>query len=84
MPFIPENSGQFGVFGWSGIFRAAGIIFLAYVGFDAISTVAQESKNPQRDMPIGILGSLIIVTILYISVSLVLDRDGKLQNAQCS
>jgi basic amino acid/polyamine antiporter, APA family len=72
VPFIPENAGQFGVFGWSGIFRAAGIIFLAYVGFDAISTVAQESKNPQRDMPIGILGSLIIVTILYISVSLVL------------
>jgi APA family basic amino acid/polyamine antiporter len=72
VPFIPENTGQFGVFGWSGIFRAAGIIFLAYVGFDAISTVAQESKNPQRDMPIGILGSLIIVTILYISVSLVL------------
>ncbi len=72
VPFIPENTGQFGVFGWSGIFRAAGIIFLAYVGFDAVSTVAQESKNPQRDMPIGILGSLIIVTILYISVSLVL------------
>jgi APA family basic amino acid/polyamine antiporter len=72
VPFIPENAGEFGKFGWSGIFRAAGIIFLAYVGFDAISTVAQESKNPQRDMPIGILGSLIIVTILYIAVSLVL------------
>lgn len=72
VPFIPENTGEFGKFGWSGIFRAAGIIFLAYVGFDAISTVAQESKNPQRDMPIGILGSLVIVTILYISVSLVL------------
>lgn len=72
VPFIPENTGHFGEFGWSGIFRAAGIIFLAYVGFDAISTVAQEAKNPQRDMPIGILGSLIIVTILYISVSLVL------------
>lgn len=72
VPFIPENTGQFGEFGWSGIFRAAGIIFLAYVGFDAISTVAQEAKNPQRDMPIGILGSLIIVTILYVSVSLVL------------
>jgi basic amino acid/polyamine antiporter, APA family len=72
VPFIPENTGEFGQFGWSGIFRAAGIIFLAYVGFDAISTVAQESKNPQRDMPIGILGSLVIVTILYISVSLVL------------
>jgi APA family basic amino acid/polyamine antiporter len=71
-PFIPENTGKFGEFGWSGIFRAAGIIFLAYVGFDAVSTVAQESKNPQRDMPIGILGSLVVVTILYISVSLVL------------
>lgn len=71
-PFIPENTGKFGEFGWSGIFRAAGIVFLAYIGFDAVSTVAQESKNPQRDMPIGILGSLIIVTILYITVSLVL------------
>ena len=71
-PFIPENTGEPGQFGWSGIFRAAGIIFLAFVGFDAVSTVAQESKNPQRDMPIGILGSLVIVTILYISVSLVL------------
>lgn len=72
VPFIPENTGEFGKFGWSGIFRAAGIIFLAFVGFDAISTVAQEAKNPQRDMPIGILGSLVIVTILYIAVSLVL------------
>ncbi|HEX2919779.1 MAG TPA: amino acid permease [Bacteroidales bacterium] len=72
VPFIPENAGEFGKFGWSGIFRAAGIIFVAFIGFDAVSTVAQESKNPQRDMPIGILGSLIIVTILYISVSLVL------------
>ncbi len=72
VPFIPENTGEYGKFGWSGILRASGIIFLAFVGFDAISTVAQESKNPQRDMPIGILGSLIIVTILYISVSLVL------------
>lgn len=72
VPFIPENTGEFGKFGWSGIFRAAGVIFLAFVGFDAISTVAQESKNPQRDMAIGILGSLVIVTILYISVSLVL------------
>lgn len=72
VPFIPENTGEPGHFGWSGIFRAAGIIFLAFVGFDAVSTVAQESKNPQRDMPIGILGSLVIVTILYISVSLVL------------
>ncbi len=72
VPFIPENTGKAGEFGWTGIFRASGIIFLAFVGFDAVSTVAQESKNPQRDMPIGILGSLIIVTVLYISVSLVL------------
>jgi APA family basic amino acid/polyamine antiporter len=71
-PFIPENAGEYGKFGWSGILRASGIIFLAFVGFDAISTVAQEAKNPQRDMPIGILGSLVIVTVLYISVSLVL------------
>jgi APA family basic amino acid/polyamine antiporter len=72
VPFIPENTGKFGEFGWSGILRAAGVIFLAYVGFDAVSTVAQESKNPQRDMPVGILGSLAIVTVLYIAVSLVL------------
>jgi len=72
VPFIPENTGEFGKFGWSGIFRAAVIIFLAFVGFDAISTVAQETKNPQKDMAIGILGSLAIVTVLYISVSLVL------------
>ncbi len=72
VPFIPENTGEFGKFGWSGIFRASGIIFLAFVGFDAISTVAQETKNPQKDMAFGILGSLIVVTILYISVSLVL------------
>jgi APA family basic amino acid/polyamine antiporter len=72
VPFIPENTGEFGKFGWSGILRAAGIIFLAFVGFDAISTVAQETKNPQKDMAKGILGSLAIVTVLYISVSLVL------------
>jgi APA family basic amino acid/polyamine antiporter len=72
VPFIPENTGVQGQFGWSGVFRAAGIIFLAFVGFDAVSTVAQEAKNPQRDMAKGILGSLIIVTILYIAVSLVL------------
>jgi APA family basic amino acid/polyamine antiporter len=72
VPFIPENTGEFGKFGWSGIFHAAGIIFLAFVGFDAISTVVQETKNPQKDMAIGILGSLAIVTVLYISVSLVL------------
>lgn len=67
--FIPENTGEFGKFGWSGIARAASVIFFAYIGFDAVSTAAQEAKNPQKDMPIGIMGSLIICTILYIIVS---------------
>jgi APA family basic amino acid/polyamine antiporter len=71
-PFIPPNAGQSGVYGMSGIFAAAGVIFFAYIGFDAISTTAQEAKNPQRDMPIGILASLVICTILYVIVSLVL------------
>lgn len=65
-PMIPANKGTFGEFGWSGVFRAAGIVFFAYIGFDAVSTAAQETKNPRRSMPIGILGSLIICTILYI------------------
>ena len=68
-PFIPPNEGSYGKYGWSGIARAAGVIFFAYIGFDAVSTAAQEAKNPQRDMPIGILGSLIICTVLYILVS---------------
>jgi len=72
VPFIPENRGSFGDFGWSGIARGAGVIFFAYIGFDAVSTAAQEAKNPQRDMPIGILGSLVICTILYVAVSLVM------------
>ncbi|MCS6808977.1 MAG: amino acid permease [Bacteroidota bacterium] len=72
VPFIPENTGEFGRFGWTGIFRGAAIIFFAYIGFDAVSTAAQEAKNPQRDLPIGILGSLIICTLLYIAVGLVL------------
>jgi len=71
-PFIPENTGTFGEFGWSGIIRAAGVIFFAYIGFDAVSTAAQEAKNPQRDMPIGIIGSLIICTVLYIAFSIVM------------
>lgn len=71
-PFIPPNKGHFGEFGWSGILRGAGIIFFAYIGFDAVSTAAQEAKNPNRDMPIGILGSLVICTILYILVAVVL------------
>ena len=71
-PFIPENTGKFGSFGISGILRGAAVIFFAYIGFDAVSTAAQESKNPQRDLPIGILGSLAICTILYILVAMVL------------
>jgi APA family basic amino acid/polyamine antiporter len=71
-PFIPPNTGNFGEFGLSGILRGAGVIFFAYIGFDAVSTAAQEAKNPQRDMPIGILGSLVLCTVLYIIVALVL------------
>ena len=71
-PFIPENTGVFGEFGWSGIMRAAGIVFLAYIGFDAVSTMAQEVKNPQRDLPIGIIGSLVICTVLYVLFALVM------------
>jgi APA family basic amino acid/polyamine antiporter len=66
VPYVPANEGTFGEFGFSGIIRAAGILFFAYIGFDAVSTAAQESKNPKRDMPIGILGSLIVCTILYV------------------
>ncbi len=68
-PLIPANAGSFGAYGWSGIARAAGVVFFAYIGFDAVSTAAQEAKNPQKDMPIGILGSLAICTVLYILVS---------------
>ncbi|WP_430911129.1 amino acid permease [Methylobacterium sp. sgz302541] len=66
VPFIPENTGTFGEYGWSGIMRAAGVVFFAYIGFDAVSTAAQEAKNPQRNMMIGILGSLVICTVIYI------------------
>jgi APA family basic amino acid/polyamine antiporter len=68
-PFIPENTGTFGEYGWSGVLRGAGVIFFAYIGFDAVSVAAQEAKNPQKDMPIGILGSLIVCTVFYILVS---------------
>ena len=71
-PFIPPNTGTFGAFGWSGILRGSGIIFFAYVGFDAVSTTAQEARNPSRDMPIGILGGLLICTVLYILMATVL------------
>ena len=72
VPYIPENEGSFGRFGWTGILTGAGVIFFAYIGFDAISTVAQEAKNPQKDMPKGILYSLLICTVLYIMVTIVL------------
>src|SRR6059036_1476140 len=68
-PFIPPNAGDRGSFGWTGVMAGAGLVFFAYIGFDAVSTAAQEAKNPQRDMPIGIIGSLLICTVLYILVS---------------
>src|SRR6476620_3070285 len=71
-PFIPANTGHFGEYGWSGVLRGAGVIFFAYIGFDAVSTAAQEARNPQRDMPIGILGSLAVCTILYVLMALVM------------
>ncbi len=67
--FLPPNHGTFGFYGWSGVLRGAGVVFFAYIGFDAVSTAAQEARNPQKDMPIGILGSLIVCTVLYILVS---------------
>ncbi|MFA6206351.1 MAG: amino acid permease [Methylocystis sp.] len=70
-PLIPDNTGDFGTFGWSGVVRGASVVFFAYIGFDSVSTAAQEAHNPQRDVPIGIIGSLIICTILYIAVAAV-------------
>lgn len=72
VPFIPENTGIFGQFGFSGVLRAAGLLFFAYTGFDAVATLAQDAVNPQRDLPRGILGSLGIATVAYIITSLVL------------
>jgi APA family basic amino acid/polyamine antiporter len=71
-PFVPPNTGEWGTYGISGILRGAGLVFFAYIGFDVVSTAAQEAKNPQRDLPIGILGSLAICTLLYVLVSAVL------------
>jgi basic amino acid/polyamine antiporter, APA family len=68
-PFMPPNTGTRGEFGWTGVMTGAGIVFFAYIGFDAVSTAAQEAKNPQKDMPTGIIGSLLICTVLYILVS---------------
>jgi APA family basic amino acid/polyamine antiporter len=71
-PFVPPNTGDWGTYGPSGVLRGAGLVFFAYIGFDAVSTAAQEARNPQKDMPIGILGSLAICTVLYVVVSAVL------------
>lgn len=71
-PFIPENTGEFGHFGWSGIVRGAAVVFFGFIGFDAVSTAAQEAKNPQKDMPIGIIGSLLVATVLYVAFSYVM------------
>jgi len=71
-PFIPANTGEYGAFGWSGVLRGAGIIFYAYLGFDTVSTAARETLNPQRAMPIAILGSLLVCTLIYIAFALVL------------
>jgi APA family basic amino acid/polyamine antiporter len=79
-PFLPPNTGHYGDFGWSGIARGAGVIFFAYIGFDQVSTAAQEAKDPIRDMPIGILGSLAICTVIYILVAGVLTGLVKYTN----
>jgi len=71
-PFIPENTGELGKFGWSGILKGAGVIFFAYIGFDAVSTAAQETKNPQKDLIWGMIGSLVICGILFVAMSVVL------------
>lgn len=72
VPFIPENTGTFGSFGISGILRGAGVVFFGYIGFDALSTLAQEARNPQKDMPIGMIGSLSVAAVIYILMTLVL------------
>jgi basic amino acid/polyamine antiporter, APA family len=71
-PLIPENTGVFGQFGWSGVFRGAGVVFFAFIGFDALSTLTQEAKNPQKDMPRGMLGSLAICTLCYVAMAIVI------------
>lgn len=71
-PFIPQNTGTFGEYGWSGILRGAAIVFFAYIGFDAVSTAAQETRNPRRNMPIGIMGSLVVCSLLYMLFSFVM------------
>jgi APA family basic amino acid/polyamine antiporter len=71
-PFVPPHEGGFGDFGWSGVLRGAGIVFFAYIGFDAVSTAAAEARNPRRTIPIGLLGTVLIATAIYIAVGFVL------------
>ena len=82
-PFIPPNTGDCGDVRLGGVFRGAGLVFFAYIGFDAVSTAAQEAKNPQKDMPIGILGSLAICTCCTLSCPLTLTGMVPLRPAQC-
>jgi APA family basic amino acid/polyamine antiporter len=79
-PFIPANTGGFGNFGWSGIVRASGVVFFAYIGFDCVSAAAQEARDPQRNMPIGILGSLALCTVLYVLMCIVMTGVTKYTN----
>ena len=72
VPYVPPNTGKFGEFGWSGVLQGAGIIFFSYIGFDAASTTAREARNPQRDVPLGILGALVISAILYVAMAAVM------------
>ncbi len=72
VPFVPPSQGAVGHFGWTGVFRATGVLFFSYIGFDAVSVAAQEARNPQRDIPLGMLGSLIVCTALYMAMSYVL------------
>lgn len=65
-PYVPANTGVFGEYGWSGVLRGAGVVFFVFIGFDIVATMAQEARNPQRDMPIGIIGSLLVCTILFV------------------
>src|SRR5690606_37674584 len=71
-PYIPPNTGTFGEYGWSGVLQGAGIIFFSYIGFDAAATTAREAANPQRDIPLGILGPLVISAVLYIAMAAVM------------
>lgn len=71
-PYIPQNTGKFGEFGWSGVLRGAGVVFFVFIGFDIVATMAQEARNPQKTMPKGIIGSLLICTVLFMAFGFVL------------